>query len=125
MKKKFSIAWKSSKKPRKQRKYIVNAPLHIKRKLLSSHLSKPLRKEYKTRSIKIRKGDTVKIMRGEYKKRTGKITKVDIKRQRVYIEGIEITKKDGTKRLQPINPSNLLIEALQTDKRRLKKFKNV
>lgn len=120
MKKKFSKAWKSSKQPRKQRKYRANAPLHIKRKFLSSHLSKPLIQEYKTRNIPIRKGDTVKIMRGQYKKKIGKVTKTDIKKIKVYVEGVETIKKDGTKLPYPISPSNLLIENLVLeDKKRL------
>ncbi len=62
MKKKFSDKWKASKLPRKQRKYLANAPLHIKRKFLSANLSKELRKKHGKRSIPIRKGDTVRIM---------------------------------------------------------------
>ena len=50
MKRKFSKSWKSSKQPRKQRKYSANAPLHLKRKLLSVNLSKELRKKYGKRS---------------------------------------------------------------------------
>ena len=42
MKKIFSKHWKSSKQPRKQRKYRAKAPLHIKRKLLNVNLSKEL-----------------------------------------------------------------------------------
>jgi len=45
MKQKFSTTWKASKQPRKQRKYSANAPLHIKRKMLSANLSKTLERE--------------------------------------------------------------------------------
>ncbi len=62
MKRKFSKSWKSSKQPRKQRKYAANAPLHLKRKLLSVNLSKDLRKKYGKRNMMIRKEDVVKIM---------------------------------------------------------------
>ena len=47
MKKKFSNAWIGSKQPRKQRKYRHNAPLNVRNKFLSSHLSKELMKEPK------------------------------------------------------------------------------
>ena len=43
--KEFSKSWVSSKKPGKQRKYRINAPLNIKRKFLSVHLSKELREK--------------------------------------------------------------------------------
>ena len=46
MKKTFSQSWKASKKPRKQRKYTIKAPLHIKGKFLHANLSKDLRKKY-------------------------------------------------------------------------------
>ena len=106
--KKFSGAWKSSRKPRKQRKYRLNAPLHIKQKLVHSHLSKDLRKKYSRRSVSLRKGDKVKIMRGQFKKQEGKVDSISTKDTAVFVSGIEITKKDGTKRLviQPLEPDD-------------------
>ena len=117
--KKFSKSWKSSKKPNKQRKYKFNAPLNIKRKFLSVHLPKDLIKKYKTRNITIRTNDKVKILRGQFKGKTGKILKVITKKSKVFIEGIENAKKDGTKTYYPMEPSNLIITELDlTDKRR-------
>lgn len=119
MKKKFSKSWKSSKKPRKQRKYRANAPLNIKRKFLSSHLSKELKQKYKTRSISLRMDDKVRIVRGQFKGKTGKIAKVLTKKSKVFIENIQNTKNDGTKTYYPIDPSNLIITELNlTDKKR-------
>ena len=119
MKKKFSKSWKASKKPRKQRKYRANAPLNIKRKFLSSHLSKELIKKYSTRNIPVRKEDKVKIVRGQFKGKTGKIVKVITKKSKVYIENIQHLKNDGTKTYYPIDPSNLIILELNlTDKKR-------
>jgi large subunit ribosomal protein L24 len=63
MKTDFSKSWKSSKQPRKQRKYLYNMDLHNVKKLMSAHLSKELMKKYGKRNIPIRKGDKVKIMR--------------------------------------------------------------
>jgi len=117
--KKFSKSWASSKKPSKQRKYRLNAPLNIKRKFLSVHLSKELKLKYKTRNIVIRKNDKVKILRGQFKGKTGMIIKVITKKAKVFIEGIENNKKDGTKTYYPIEPSNIMITELNlTDKRR-------
>ncbi len=115
MKTKFSSSWTKSKQPRKQRKYRHNAPLHIKQKFVGAHLSKELRKKYNKRSVNLRKGDSVKIMRGQFKKKTGKIEEVNLKKALVYVSGIEITKRDGTKARYPIHPSNLIITQLNTD----------
>jgi len=121
MKSKFSSSWKSSKQPRKQRKYRYNAPLHIKSKFLNAHLSKQLKEKYKKRSIRVRKGDKVKVLRGQFKKKEGKIDRVLSKKSKVIIQGIEITKKDGTKTTYPINPSNIIITELSIeDKKRVK-----
>ena len=122
MKKEFSTSWKSSSKPRKQRKYAIKAPLHIKRKLVSAHLTESLRSKYKIRSLPLRKGDTVKVMRGQFKKKTGKVARVDLKQTRIYIEGIEMVKKDGSKIPYPIHPSNLLIENLVLEDKQRKEL---
>ena len=113
--KRFSTKWKSSTKPRKQRKYRLSAPLHIKQKLVNAHLSKDLRKKYKRRSIGLRKGDQVKIMQGGFKKHSGKIEKIELKMTRVYVSGAETTKKDGTKKMIAIHPSNIMIIELNLD----------
>lgn len=122
MKKKFSLKWKSSSQIRKQRKYRTNAPLHIKSNMMKSHLSKELRKKYNLRSIRIRKGDEVKVLKGSFKRKTGKISNINIKRQRLTIEGIQRKKKDGTKLEVYFDPSNLMAISLNTDDK--KRFKN-
>lgn len=111
----WSKNWKSSKKPRKQRKYRFNAPPHIKRKFVSSHLSKELMQKYERRSITVDKGDKVKIVRGQFKGRIGKIEEVNIKNSKIFISGIEIQKKDGSKTRYPIHPSNVIITELNLD----------
>ncbi|MBU0957446.1 MAG: 50S ribosomal protein L24 [Nanoarchaeota archaeon] len=120
MKQKFSTSWKSSKQPRKQRKFRANAPIHIARKFMAANLSKDLRKKHERRSFPIKKGDTVKIMRGKFTKKTGKIASVSIKRQRVSIEGMQSKKLDGTSVNVWFNPSNLQITDINLDdKKRL------
>lgn len=119
MKRKFSTHWKSSKQKRKQRKYIFNAPLHVKRSFMSTHLTKDLIKKHGTRNIPLRKGDTVKIVRGNFKSHIGKIEKVFLKKTRVYVEGAQIVKRDGAKIFYPLHPSNLIITNLNLeDKKR-------
>ena len=116
----WSRSGKSSTQPRKQRAYAREAPLHRKGKFLGSHLSKDLRTKQKVRSLRVIKGDKVEIMRGTFKGKSGKIERVDLKKSKVYITGIELVKRDGSKALYPIHTSNLLIQNLNLDdKRRL------
>lgn len=111
--KKFSTFWIRSKKPSKQRKYRENAPLHIVSKLMNVHLSKELRKKYSRRAIRVRKDDVVKILRGQFKKKSGKVTDVNLFRKKVFVEGIQQIRKDGTKSFYPLEPSNLMITSLE------------
>lgn len=125
MKKEFSKHWKSSKKQRKQRKYMANAPLHIKKKFMGVNLSKSLRKDKGIRNIPVKKGDTVKLMRGKFKGKTGKIIKVHLKRSLVAIENIQAKKQDGSKVNTLIRPSNLQIIELNLEdgKRKIRRNK--
>jgi len=110
-----------SSKSRKQRKFLFTAPIHLKRKMLSSHLSKALREKYKKRSMPIRKGDEVLIMRGKFKGKTGKVSRTDLKKQKVYVDGISRKRTVGTEVLVPIPSSNVQITNLNLDdKRRVK-----
>lgn len=117
--KNWSTAWKSSVKKNKKIKYMLNAPLHIKSHFLNAHLSKNLRNKQKKRALRVRKGDLVKIMRGEFRGKEGKVHSVNLKLQKVYVENIERTKKDGSKALVPFKASKLLIQELSPDKKRL------
>ncbi len=120
MKKDFVKNWIKSRQRRKQRKYRFNAPIHIKQKFLGCHLSKELIKKYSKRSIRVRVGDKVKVVRGQYKGKTGKVETVDIKKCKVLISGIEITKKDGSKAKIPLTPSNLIIQELNLEDKKRK-----
>ncbi len=123
MKKEFSNKWNKSKQPRKQRKYRHNAPLHILGKFLNSHLSKDLRKKYERRSIRIRKGDKIKVVRGQFKGKIGKVEKVMIRRLKIFVEGVQYSKRDGSKSNYPIDPSNVIITELDlSDKFRKEKL---
>lgn len=122
MKQGWSSSWKSSTQPRKQRKYRYNAPPHVLGNFMHAHLDKTLRQKYQTRSIRVRTGDKVKIMRGQFKKKEGKITRVNVKKGKVFVEGIERDKGDGSKSFYPINPSNVVIIELNDDKKRMTKL---
>ena len=121
MSKKFYNKWKASRQPKKQRKYLANAPLHIKRKFLSVNLSKDLRKKFGKRNLPLRKGDVVKIKKGKFKGKQGKIIEIRIKKEKIIVEGIQIKKRDGSKVNVKLRPQNLQIIELNTeDKKRLK-----
>ncbi len=115
MQKKFSNKWISSRQPRKQRKYRYNATLHLRHKMMAAHLDKTLAKEYKRRSVPIKKGDEVKVMRGSYRKKEGKISRIDLKKLKVYIDSVKKKKVSGQEVEVPIDPSNVKILKLNLD----------
>lgn len=115
------VALTKSKQPRKQRKALYNAPLHVRNKLMSAALSKELKKKYNKNSLPVRKGDTVKILRGDFKNIEGEITKVDYKKYRIHVKGALNKKQDGKETPYPIHPSNVMITKLEdSDERRFK-----
>ncbi len=122
MKNEFNTSWKSSKQPRKQIKYSVNAPIHLKRKMLGVNLSKDLRKKYDKRTVPLKKGDTVKVMRGKYKGQKGKIVNINVGNMRIEIEGIQVKKQDGSKVNVGLKPSNLQIMELNTENKKRNKI---
>ena len=106
--------------PRKQRKALYTAHLHIRRKIMSANLSKDLRADIGKRSLPIRVGDKVQVVRGDFKGHEGKVESIDAKRYKVTVEGVTLSKPDGNAVLLPIHPSNLMIiEADLKDERRL------
>ena len=120
MKQKFSNKWIESRQRRKQRKYRMNAPLHIKHKIMSSSLSEELGKKYNRRAFPIRKGDSVKVLKGKFFGKTGKVADVDLKKMKVTIEGMQNSKRDGTKINVVFVPANLQIQELVLeDKKRM------
>ena len=80
MKQEFSSSWTGSSQPRKQRKFVYNAPLHTRHKFLSAHLSKELRQKYGKRNLPLRKGDEVLVMRGFFRKKKAKVSLVNLKK---------------------------------------------
>jgi len=119
MKKEWSSKWVASKQPRKQRKFRHNAPMHVRQKFVSAHLSEISRRRFGKRSLQLRKGDEVKVMRGQDRGFKGKVERIDLKTAKVYIDGLNVKKVDGSEILKPVEPSNLLIvEPKMEDKRR-------
>lgn len=107
----------TSSKARIQRKIRINAPTHVKRKMLSAHLSSDLSKQYGRRSAKVCVGDTVFVCRGAEGIRgvEGKVVSVITNDGSVTIEGITVNQADGTAVARPIHASNLLITKLNLE----------
>ena len=103
-----------SSKTRKQRKAFDNAPAHIRRKMVSSHLSDELRKDFGIHAAQVVKGDTVRVMRGDEDvvDVEGKVTQVDTRSGRLVIENVTISKADGTLVARPIHASKVEITKL-------------
>ncbi len=120
---KWSREWNSSTDPSKQRNYRENAPLHVKDKLVSANLDPELREELGTRSIPIRVGDRVRVMRGDESGEEGIVNGVDRRKERVFVNGIDNEKQDGSTREKALRPSNLQVTALNIDdENRLAKY---
>ncbi|GAB1604316.1 60S ribosomal protein L26-like [Argonauta hians] len=104
---------------RKNRKRHFNAPSHLRRKLMTSPLSKELRQKYNVRNMPIRKDDEVQVVRGHYKgQQVGKVVQCYRKKFEVCIERIQREKANGTSVHVGIHPSNVVIVKLKIDKDR-------
>ena len=120
MKSTWSRSWVRSVQPRKQRKYIFNAPTHILRKLMSAPLTKELRKQYGKRNLTVRVGDTIKITTGQFKGTIGKVERVNMNKQRIFIKGADQVKSNGQLVQYPIHPSNVTIVTPKLDDKKRK-----
>ena len=102
-------------KPTKQRKMLYGAPAHVRHKHLAAHLSPELRATHIAKSIPVRSGDTIRVMRGDHKGSEGKISRIDLKKYRIYVEGLTREKVDGTTVFVPVHPSKVMITKLNLD----------
>ena len=91
----------------------LNAYKHIRDKAVSSNLANNLREQYGRRSMRVIKGDTIKVLRGEYSGIEGKVEKVNTKRATLAIEGVQREKIRGGNVKVPIHASNVQIVALK------------
>lgn len=103
--------------PGKARKAQFNAPAHVKRKMLSAHLSKELSAKYGRKAVRVCVGDTVVVTRGAEMIRgiEGQVISVDTKTGRVTIDGITVTQADRSEVAYPVHASNLVIVKMNLD----------
>ena len=109
-------------KPTKQRKRLYQAPVTERYRRFSAPLSSKLKESHGTNSVPVRKGDTVMIMRGDRKGSEGKVTQINRKNYRIFVEGVNREKVDGTSILVPIHPSKVMITRLNLDDKWRKKI---
>eukprot|EP00457_Paulinella_chromatophora_P020920 gb/GEZN01023129.1/.p1 GENE.gb/GEZN01023129.1/~~gb/GEZN01023129.1/.p1 ORF type:complete len:139 (+),score=30.93 gb/GEZN01023129.1/:67-483(+) len=103
---------------RKSRKAHFQADSTARRKIMSAALSKELRKEYKVRSMPIRKDDEVQVVRGTFKGRDGKVIQVYRKKYVIHIEQLTKEKNNGQAVQLGIHPSKVNITKLHLDPNR-------
>ena len=101
-----------STQPRKQRKARYDAPLHKRQQYMGTPLAKDLRDKY-GRSANVIVGDTVEVVRGDHAGTSGKVEVVSLKNGTIVVEGVTVTKVDGTEVARPIYPSNVVITKLE------------
>ena len=88
---------------------------HKRDKLLGANLSVNLREQHNKRSMRVIKGDTVRILRGEYVGIEGKVEKVNTIRSTLSIEGVQREKIRGGNVKVQVHASNVQIISLNTD----------
>lgn len=94
---------------------IGSPPKHVRDKSICSTLTDDLRKQYNRRSIRVIKGDTVRVMRGEYTGIEGKVEKVNTERGTLSIEGVQREKVRGGNVKVQIHSSNVRVSGLNLD----------
>jgi large subunit ribosomal protein L24 len=103
----------------------LHLPKHKRDQMIGSCLSQDLKQQYKKKSLRVVKGDSIKVMRGEYSGIEGKVEKVNTKRGTLSIEGIQREKVRGGNVKVQIHASNVIISSLNLeDKYRKDRIEN-
>jgi large subunit ribosomal protein L24 len=88
---------------------------HKRDKFLGANLAENLKEQYSKRSMRVIKGDTVRILRGEYVGIEGKVEKVNTEKSTLSIEGVQREKIRGGNVKVQVHASNVQIISLNTD----------
>jgi large subunit ribosomal protein L24 len=115
-----------SSKPREQRRFRFNAPMHELQHFSHSHIDKALAKKLgiTKRAVQVSKGDTVKVMSGKSRGKTGKVVRVNMRKGFLYIDSLKKKNAKGKEFDIPIRISNAYITDLNlSDKIRAGKLK--
>ena len=102
---------------------LIHILQHQRDRMVSASLADNLREAYKKRTLRVVRGDSVKVLRGEYKGVEGKVENVDTEHGTLNIEGVQREKIKGGHVKVPIHASKVMIINLNmTDKRRSNKI---
>ncbi|MDE1811162.1 MAG: 50S ribosomal protein L24 [Candidatus Micrarchaeota archaeon] len=115
-----------SAKPRKQRFFRFNAPMHVRQHFAHSHIDDSLKAKLniKKNSVEVRKGDTVKIMSGSARGTTGKVTSVNLRTGKIYLDSLTKKNAKGKEFGRPVGANNVyIIDMDLSDKIRAAKLK--
>jgi large subunit ribosomal protein L24 len=102
-------------RPGKSRKLAHDAPNHRKSDAVRATLSPELRERTGSRSVRVRKNDSVRVLRGEFKGVEGKVTKVSTDVSRITIEGVTREKIAGGTVPVKVHVSNVMVNNLNLD----------
>src|SRR5918996_62708 len=94
---------------------LIHVSKHVRDSSIAAHLSDNLHQQYHTRSLRVIKGDTVRVMRGEYNGIEGKIESVNTMTGTLAIEGIQREKVRGGNVKVRIHSSNVMITSMNLD----------
>jgi large subunit ribosomal protein L24 len=108
-----------SRKPKKQRNWLRDMPLHLRGSQFNAKLEKTLSEQHDVKRLPIRVNDHVRVVAGQFKALEGKVLGIDKKAYKITIEEITKEKADGSLHYYPIHPSKVVITKLvDLDKRR-------
>jgi large subunit ribosomal protein L24 len=105
---------------------LIHISKHRLDKMLGASLAEELRGQYKKKTVRVVKGDSVMVVRGEYKGRGGKVEEVDTERGTLHIEGMQREKIRGGQVKVPIHASNVKVTILNLeDKQRSNRIQGI
>ncbi|MDG6907526.1 MAG: 50S ribosomal protein L24 [Nitrososphaerota archaeon] len=111
----MKLELQSSKPVRVRKRLLMNPVRERSLKLIRATLSDELKSKYGKNSIRVRIGDSVKLVRGEYSGVEGKIQHLFPKEGRLTLEGVTREKiKGGTAEVR-IYASNVVVTGLNLD----------
>jgi large subunit ribosomal protein L24 len=82
---------------------------------MTAPLAPELIKSKGVKTLPVKKGDTVRVVRGDHLGFEGKVNRVDLKRYRIFLEGLTREKVDGTNIFVSVHPSKVMIKNLKLD----------
>jgi large subunit ribosomal protein L24 len=94
---------------------LIHVSKHMRDRSIAAHLGDNLRQQYRLRSYRVIKGDTVRVVRGEYSGIEGKVESVDTMTGGLAIEGIQREKVRGGNVKVRIHSSNVMITSMNLD----------